>query len=197
MRGWGRFAIVAALALVVPAAGGATYAAYNATTTNGGNRIEAGSVKLDDNDGGSAVVSLSTAYPGHTDTGCIEVTYAGSLAATVRMYGTTSGTGLDQYIDLRITRGTYSSNPGFDSCSNFTADATDYIGEGAGVVYNDTLQGYADNYAGGLVDPTSGSPESWTTNEKHVYRIQATMQNDTAAAGKNATQVFTWEARNS
>jgi hypothetical protein len=64
------------------------------------------------------------------------------------------------------------------------------------VVYNGTLQGYADNYAGGLVDPTSGSPENWTTGEKHVYKIQVTLQNNAAAAGKNATQDFTWEARN-
>jgi hypothetical protein len=193
-----RFALLVALALIALAAGGATFAAYRATTQNDGNRIEAGSVALSDNDSGGAVVSFSTGYPGHTDTGCIKVTYTGSLAATVRMYGTTSGTGLDQYLDLRITRGSYSpSDPGFDSCNNFTADATNYIGAGAGVVYNGTLQGFADDYAAGLVDPTSGSPESWTNNEAHVYRIQVTLQNNAAAAGRNATQVFTWEARNS
>ena len=42
----------------------------------------------------------------------------------------------------------------------------------------------------------SGSPETWTASEKHVYRIQVTLQNNAAAAGKNATQDFTWEARN-
>ena len=70
-------------------------------------------------------------------------------------------------------------------------DATNYIGAGAGVVYNGTLQGYADDYAGGLVDPPSGGPETWTTGEKHVYKIQVTLQNNAAAAGKNATQDFT------
>ena len=125
------------------------------------------------------------------------MTYTGSLDAAVRLYGTTTGTGLDQYLDLKVTRGTYSpSNPGFDSCTNFTADATNYIGAGAGVVYNGTVQGYADDYAGGLVDPTSGSPETWTSGEKHAYKIQVTLQNNAAAAGKNATQDFTWEARN-
>jgi hypothetical protein len=193
-----RFAALGALALLIPAAGTATYAAYTATTRNDGNRLEAGSVALSDNDSGGAVVSFATGYPGHTDTGCIKVTYSGSLAATVRMYGTTSGSGLDQYLDLKITRGTYSpSDPGFDSCTNFTADSTDYIGAGAGVIYNGTLQAFADDYTGGLVDPTSGSPESWTNNEAHVYKIQVTLQNNAAAVNKNATQVFTWEARNS
>jgi hypothetical protein len=197
MRHWRRFGIFVVLAVFVPAAGGATYAAYRATTNNSGNTIEAGSVKLDDNDGGSATVSFSTGYPGHTDTGCVKVTYTGSLASAVRMYGTTTGSGLDQYLDLKITRGSYSpSDPGFRSCTNFNADATNYIGAGAGVVYNGTLQAYADTYAAGLVDPTSGSPESWTNNESHVYKIQVTLQNNNAAANKSATQVFTWEARN-
>ena len=198
MRRWRRYAVLALLAVLVPAAGGATFAAYTATTQNSGNRIETGTVALGDNDSGGAVVSFSTGYPGHTDTGCIKVTYTGSLASTVRMYGTTTGTGLDQYLDVTVTRGTYSpSDPGFDSCNNFTADATNYIGAGAGVVYNGTLQAFGDDYASGLVDPTAGSPESWTTNEAHVYKIQVTLQNNAAAAGKNATQVFTWEARNS
>ena len=198
MRRWRRYGVLVLLAVLVPAAGGATFAAYTATTKTDGNRLETGTVQLADNDGGSAAVSFSTGYPGHTDTGCIKLTYTGSLAATVRMYGTTSGTGLDQYLDVKVTRGTYSpTDPGFDSCNNFTADSTNYIGAGAGVIYDGTLQAFADDYASGLVDPTSGSPESWTNTEAHVYRIQVTLQNNAAAAGKDATQVFTWEARNS
>ena len=158
MKRWHRFAIAVAIAALVPAAGGATYAAFRATSPNGGDRIEAGSVQLSDNDSGGSMLSFSGGYPGHTDTGCIEVTYSGSLDAGVRLYGNTTGTGLDQYLDLKVTRGTYSSNPGFDSCTNFTADATNYIGAGAGVIYNGTLQGYADDYAGGLVDPTVRRP---------------------------------------
>jgi hypothetical protein len=195
VKRWHRFAIAAMIAALVPAAGGATYAAFRATSSNGGERIEAGSVRLADNDSGGSMLTFSGGYPGQADTGCIEVTYSGSLDAVVRLYGTTTGTGLDQYLDLKVTRGAYSSNPGFDSCSNFSADATNYIGAGAGVIYNGTLQGFGDNYAGGLVDPTAGTPETWTTNEKHVYRIQVTLQNNAAAAGKNATQDFTWEAR--
>jgi hypothetical protein len=189
-----------ALALVLALGAGAgsyTWGAFVSTTQNSGNSISSGSVVLSDNDGGNALLSLSAALPGASDTGCITVTYGGSIASTVRLYGTTTGSGLDQFLDLRITRGTYSpTDPGYDSCTNFQADAPDYLGAGAGVIYDGTLQGFPDSYAGGLVDPAPGTPETWTSAESHVYRIQVTLQNNSAAEGKDAAQAFTWEARN-
>ena len=197
MRNWRRLLIVAALALLIPAAGGVTYAAFRATTGNSGDRIEAGSVKLSDNGDGSSLMSMTGGVPGTTSSACIKVTYDGSLPATVRLHGTTTGSGLDQYLDLKVTRGTYTpSTPAFKSCTNFAADATNYIGAGAGVIYNGTLQGFPDDYAGGLVDPLAGSPESWTNAESHVYRFDVTVQNDFGAQAKDATQAFRWEARN-
>jgi hypothetical protein len=185
------------LGLIAVAAGGATWAAFTATTGGGGDRIEAGSVKLDDNDSDSPLLSLSAAQPGATDSGCIKVTYAGSLDSGVRLYGTTIGSGLDQYLDLKVTRGIYSpSDPGFDSCTTFQPDGTDYIGAGNGVIYNGTVQGYADSYATGLADPLPASPETWATDESHVYKIEVTLQSNFAAQSLNATQTFTWEARN-
>jgi len=174
-----------------------TWSAFSATTDNAGNTFSAGTVTLADNDAGGTMLSLANAKPGDSDTGCITVSYTGSLASTVRLYGTTAGTGLDQYLDLKVTRGSFASAPAFDSCTGFTADATDYIGAGAGVVYTGTVQGYPDDYATGLVDPTAGTPESWTNPESHVYQIQVTVQDNNLAQGKNATQTFTWEARNS
>src|SRR5215210_7975636 len=192
-----RFGALGALALLVPAAGGATFAAYTATTQNSGNRVEAGSVKLSDNGDGTSLMSLSGALPGNTTSACIKVTFDGSLASTVRLYGATTGSGLDQYLDLKVTRGTYSpSTPAFKSCTNFQADGTDYIGAGNGVIYNGTLQGYPDDYASGLVDPLGGFPEAWTTGEVHVYKLDVTVQNNFAAQNKDATQAFRWEARN-
>lgn len=197
MKRWRRLAVVAGLALVIPAAGGATYAAYTATTTNGGNSIEAGSVKLTDNGDGSSLMSMAAGVPGDTSTACIRVTYDGSLPASVRLHGTTTGSGLDQYLDLKITRGVYTpTEPAFKSCTNFQPDGTNYIGAGNGVIYNGTLQAFADDYASGLVDPLAGSPESWASGEVHVYRVEATLQFDFAAQNKNATQTFRWEARN-
>jgi hypothetical protein len=184
-------------AIVVATAGGVTWAAFTATTVNSGDQVQSGTVKLDDNDNDSAVLALSAAEPGAADSGCIKVTFNGSLASTVRLYGTTGGSGLDQYLELKVTRGSYTpADPGFDSCTNFQPDATDYLGLGAGVVYESTVQGYADDYAGGLVDPLSGSPESWTNGESHVYKLEIQLRHNLAAQGLNATQVFTWEARN-
>jgi predicted ribosomally synthesized peptide with SipW-like signal peptide len=182
------------VALLVSVVGLGTWSAFSATTSNPGNAFAAGTVILADNDSGSTMLALSNAVPGNTDTSCITVSYSGSLPSNVRLYGTTSGTGLDQYLDLVVTRG--SGAAGFDNCTGFSADATNYIGAGAGVVYSGTLQGYPDSYAAGLVDPTSGSPESWTNPENHQYRFQVTVQDNNAAQGLNATQTFTWEARN-
>lgn len=185
------------IAVLGAAGGSSTWASFNATTDNLGNQATSGTVDVTDNDGGApAMLSFSDAMPGTSDTGCIKVVYSGSLTSDLRLYGTTTGSGLDQYLDLKITRGTYSGpDPAFDSCTNFREDATDYIGAGAGVIYNGTLQGFGDDYATGLSDPTPGAPEAWTTGESHVYKIQVTLQDNVAAESKNATQTFTWEAR--
>jgi hypothetical protein len=126
-------------------------------------------------------------------TRCIDVTYTGSLDASVRMYGTTGGTGLAQYLNVTVTRG--EKNAAFSGCGDFVADSTDYIGQGAGVVYSGTLDGFADSYAAANVDPTTGSPETWTTGEDHAYRFQVSLVDDNNAQAKTASQTFTWEAR--
>ena len=192
-----RLLLTALLLTVVTVGGVSSLAAYNAQFDNTGNAIASGTVTVSDNDGGASMLSLTDAHPGATDVSCIEVTYDGTLTSTVRLYGNTIGTGLDQYLDLKITRGSYSpANPGYDSCTDFSADSTNYIGAGAGVIYNGTLQGFADSYAAGLIDPTAGSPESWTNGETHVYMFQVTLQNNSSAQGKTAGQSFVWEARN-
>jgi predicted ribosomally synthesized peptide with SipW-like signal peptide len=171
-----------------------TWANFSSTTTNPGNSFAAGTVVLADNDAGSAMFNLSNLKPTDSSTSCIKVSYTGSLPASVRLYGTTGGTGLDAFLDLKVTRGT-SSDP-FGDCTNFTADATDYIGAGNGVIYNGTLQGYYDNYAAGLIDPKAATPEVWTNGENHVYKFQVTQQDNNSAQSLTATQDFTWQAQN-
>ena len=56
-----------------------------------------------------------------------------------------------------ITRGTIAT-PTFDSCTGFTADAANYIGAGAGVIYDGKLADYPTSYAAGIVDPDSDAP---------------------------------------
>jgi predicted ribosomally synthesized peptide with SipW-like signal peptide len=79
----------------------ATNAAFTATTTNPGNTFAAGSVALSDDDNGSAMFSTGNLKPGDSETHCILVSYSGTLGAQVRLYGTTTGTGLGTYLHLR------------------------------------------------------------------------------------------------
>lgn len=185
--------VLATLGLV---AGAGTWSAFSDTTDNTGNTFSSGTVTLNDDDGGSTpMFTMAGLMPGSTDSACIVVDYSGSLPANVYLFGATSGTGLDQYLDLKVTRGTKSGGA-FDGCGTFSPDATNYIGQGAGVVYNGTVQGYPDSFGAALADPPSGGAEVWNTGETHAYRFDITLQNDNNAQGKNASQTFTWEARN-
>jgi predicted ribosomally synthesized peptide with SipW-like signal peptide len=174
-----------------------TYSAFNAVTTNPGNTFTAGTVTISDNDTGTSALSLTNAKPGDVTTGCVVVTYGGSLPATVRLYSTTTGTGLDAYLTLKITRGTISGTPAPGSCTNFVADSTSWIGAGAGIIFSATLSGFPANSAGASAEPAASTPETWTQGETHAYRLDVTVQNDNAAQGKTATESFAWEAQNS
>jgi type II secretory pathway pseudopilin PulG len=183
------------LGLVGALAGYGTYSAFTATNANTGNSFASGSVAIEDNDNDVAMLALANAKPGDSDTSCIKVRYTGSLASTVRIYGTVAGT-LSQYLTLTVTRGTDSS-PSYDGCANFsTAGEGDYIGQGAGVIWQGNLSTFPATYAAGIVDPLAGSPESWTTGEEHSYRFVVTLQDTDAAQNLSGTAAFTWEARN-
>lgn len=159
-----------------------------------------------DNDSDGALFEISGMAPDRPETGCIKVTYHGTGAGPtsfVKLYGsTTATTGLDQYLNLKVTRGRYDpSEPGFDSCANFVADSANYFDQGPGVLYNGTLQGYGDSYtSGAIIDPSECAtppcaPEEWVNPESHVYRFEITLQDTNEAQGLTAAQVFTWEAR--
>ncbi len=190
-----RVAVVMLVAAVAAAAAVGGYAAFRAAVSNAGNSYEAGSVALSDNDVGTAMfTTLGSAAPGDSETSCIRVRYDGTLAAGVRLYGTVSGA-LAPYLTLTVTRGT-DANPVFDNCGTFVADATNYIGAGAGVVYSGALGSYPATYAAGIADPAvSGGNESWTLNEVHIYRFVVTLGSNTAGQGQTAAAAFTWEAR--
>lgn len=175
-------------------AGAGSYAVFTATTGNAGNSFASGTVAIQDNDSNTAMLALANAKPGDADTSCIRIEYTGSLDSTVRLYGSVSGS-LANYVTLTVTRGTDSS-PSFDSCANFTPDATNYVGAGNGVVYSGPLSSFPASYAAGIVDPTSGSPETWSQSETHSYQFVVTLQDDNAAQGLTGDASFTWEARN-
>jgi hypothetical protein len=169
------------------AAGSATFGVYTSATASSGNRFATGTVLIGDNDLGAAMLDLSGALPGASDTSCIKVTYSGSLDAEVRLYATVSGA-LAPHLNLTVTRGTDSS--AFGTCGSFVADP------GGGVLYNGALSGFPANWAGGIVDNLGGTPEVWQTSEAHSYRFVVTLADVAAVQGQSATATFTWEAQN-
>ena len=167
------------------------------SSSSSSHTVASGSLTLTDNDNGSALIAITNGVPGQssgTSTGCIKVTYTGSVSANLRLYATVTGT-LAPYLTLTVTRGTDSA-PSYKSCTNFSADSTNYIGSGAGVISSGLLSAFPTSYAAGLVDPTSGSPETWTQNETHSYKFVITLNNDSNAQALSSTTTFTWEARN-
>ena len=100
----GAVVVLAAAAVVVWSAID-TSTARVAATTSGDSFFAAGEVALNQPD---ATVDLlfedDGLYPGREVTGCVLVSYDGTLPASVLLHGRrTSGTGLDDYIDLRVS----------------------------------------------------------------------------------------------
>jgi len=124
-------------------------------------------------------VTLTNARPGDNRSGCIIVSYTGTLSSSVRLYGTVTG-GLGPFMTLVVTRGTVSG--AFPSCTGFTPDTT---------LYNGALGSFPSTYAAGIVDPST-----WANGNTHAYMFAVTMGSDPAGQGLSATATFTWEARN-
>lgn len=190
--------VTAAVALVAVSLvwSGGTFSAFNKTSTMPGNSVAAASINVTDNDGGSALLSMPAAQPGDSVTACEYVTYTGAAAAQMRLYGSVAGTGLAQYLTLTVTRGTFSSAPAAGSCTGFTADATSWSGSGAGVVYSGPLSSFPASTGSAIIDPVSTSAATWTSGEKHGYKLTLTLPSDVAsgAQGLTATAGFTWQA---
>jgi hypothetical protein len=75
-------------------------------------------------------------------------------------------------------------------------DTADYGYGPNGVVYEGALSSFPSSYAGGIVDPTPASAETWTPSESHSYRYAISLNDDPAAQGLSSSATFRWEARN-
>lgn len=178
-------------------AGLGTFSAFSSKTTNGSNSFAAGTVAISDNDAGAAMLALPNAKPTDSSQSCIQITYTGTLDSAVHLYGAVSGS-LSPYVTLTITRGTQAAPTFGSACTGFTADTNNYIGQGAGVIFNGALSTFTGtDWATGIVDQANGgATETWTTNEAHIYKFVVTLANNNAAQGLSASAAFTWEAQN-
>ncbi len=179
--------VIATLALAATSLvwSGGTFSAFNRTSGMPNNSVVAGSVTIADNDSGTAMISLPSATPGSSATGCAVITYSGTTAAGVRLFGTISGTGLASYLTLTITRGTISGTPAPGSCTGFTPDS------GGGSLYSGALSAFPVSSGTALTDATS-----WTAGSRRAYRLVLTLPAGATAAaqGLTATTTFTWQA---
>lgn len=180
-------AVVVAVACASVASASALTGFYSLGASNSGDSFKAGTVALSNNSSGSAPVSLSNAVPTQNDTstGCVTVTYGGSLSANVRMYASSlSDGGLAPYLNVTVTHGSFSgAAPAYPSCTSFVADS-------GGQIYSGTLAAFPTSFATGVGNLT------WSNGSSHVYEIQVQLQDTTSAKGKNASATFTWEAQN-
>lgn len=161
-------------------------ALFTATTANGTDQWATGSVALNDNDNGTALFNVSNLKPGSTAAQCIRVTYTGTLASTVRVYGTglSATNALDQYLNIQIEQGSNSSSTA-GACGTFTNPVS---------IFNDTL----DNFGTGFVSGSGAwAPASNPTvmDYRITYTLLGTAPNTTMSS--NASVTFTWEAQNS
>lgn len=175
-------AIVAALALTSVMVLRTTSAAFTDTTDNASNSWDAGSVTLTDDDAASALFSVIDLVPGNSNTGCIEVTYSGSLtlSTAANLYAavtetTVGGDGLGNDLDVVVERGASG-----DTCTLLTTPTQ---------IYSGTLAGFN----------TSGSPlgTGWTPGSGDTmrpFKFTVTLGNDTpnSAQGEGADATFTW-----
>jgi hypothetical protein len=129
------------------------------------NSAAAATPVLDLHDRGIAVLSLENAKPGESATGCLRLTYRGSEPDRVLLYGSTSGTGFDRYLELKVERGA--------SC------------KGGRRIFDGTLTDFPDA-------PGDAIGETWSPNESHAYRFEISVRHDNAAQGLTARQAFTW-----
>ncbi len=170
-----------------------SYAAFSATTTNGGNTLTAGTVKLTDAANGTALLNATGLKPGSTGTACIKLTYGGSLAAATKLYvasgdlTSTTPSNLAPYLTLKVDEGT-GSDP---ACSDFVQTANDFNPTNATTGTLNTFATGATNFATGL-----GSWAPAANGAVKTYKFSWTVQDNNAAQGLNATVKFTWEAQN-
>lgn len=177
-------AVVASAALTTTMIGRTSTAMFDSSVQNQNNSWSTGTVTLAANGVASAVFDTATdgtLTGGQAVQKCIQLDYTGTLPATVKLYGSVSGT-LGPYLDITVDRGTGSGANG--ACTGYSATT--------GTLYSGTLAGFAvaaPDYANGV--------GSWSTTNgtSTVYRITATVQNVVGAQGKSATANFTWEAR--
>jgi hypothetical protein len=178
-------AAVASSLLVALAVSATSRAGFSANASNATSNASAGSVSLAAAGSGTQIINLSAMKPGDT-TGykCVNVTYTGTLAANVRLYGAATNTALAPYLDLEVDMGTGAPGDNALSCTGFSVTQA---------LYSSTLSSFLTtktNHANGLA-----YWDGATQNTTKSYRFKLTLQDNNLAQGLATNPAFTWEAQ--
>ena len=178
-------------------AAGGVFGLFSATTQNAGNEISTGVVALSDNDGGSAMFSVTNAKPGSRWTRCIKVTYGGTLPADVHLYLKEPTAALGAYLHMTMRQGSQATST-FPNCDGFTPDATN---GGSGVIYSGpatTPTSDPGTFEAGLPLVPFGET-AWVAGTSQVYEFDMTLDAaapDTLQGVSTGSLTIVWEARN-
>lgn len=158
----------------------ASDAAFRAETSNGANQWAAGTVVLTDDDSAAAMLDVKNLVPGASGSRCIAVRYDGSVAASVEVYGTVTGS-LGDYLNLTVEQG---SGGGSAGCAGFTPEST---------IYDGTLARFPALHPDHANGAGSFSPSG--PGQVKTYRFTYSLVDANAAQGLTASAAFKWEAR--
>lgn len=170
-------------------------AAFTASTDNNGNAVSSGTVVLTD-DSTTAMFNVGGLNGGQTVTRCINVTYAGSLSADIRLHaGVVDSATSDLVSSVKgelapglattIEVGTGAAGGASFGCSGFTSGVTKFSG--------DSLFAFGKNhhtYATGLSGFDNAAKDSTKS-----YRVTMVVSNDSTYQGVKASVDLTWEAQ--
>jgi hypothetical protein len=163
-------------------------AAFTSTTSNGTNTFATGTVALSDNDSGTALFTASNLKPGSTGTACIRVTYSGSLASAIKVYGSSASAtnSLDTYLTWTVEEGS-SGATSFPSCTGFVLQ---------GSLFSNTLATFAASHTGWANGLTATwAPSSTSSRDfRFTYTLSAAAPNSTQ--NSTAQIAVVWEAQN-
>jgi hypothetical protein len=119
------------------------------------------------------------------------VSYRGPRVASVQLFASRFGTGLDRYLELTVTRGTTRATHA-GTCKNFKPDAEDYVGAGRGVLFRGRLTEFPKTAEAAA---RRRGPGAWQDGESHTYRFRMAIVSTNAAQGRSASFDLVWQAR--
>lgn len=175
----------------------ASYATFNATTSDGSNKFDTGTISLTNERSGSAIFNVTNLTPGQTGSACIVVTYDGSVTSNgVHLYiknGDLTHTGpvatrLGDQLKFTVDEGDGGT---YSDCNGFASTATIVTAKPLTQLYS-TDQSYSANVGGWA--PAAGI-KSKTYRFSWVLVSLGTPPADNALLGQSETVTFTWETQ--